>query len=103
LLLLDDHPSLVTAIAQGRADASINVVALETKYMEKHPEVKWKILPTPVNLYYNSLGVAKGNDSLKNWLNIAIYELQMSGFVDRQWKEWFKTDNTFAVTPSPYF
>ncbi|HTR79677.1 MAG TPA: transporter substrate-binding domain-containing protein, partial [Gemmatimonadaceae bacterium] len=29
LLLLDDHPSLVTAIAQGRADASINVVELE--------------------------------------------------------------------------
>ena len=103
LLLLDDHPSLVTAIAQGRADASINVVALETKYMENHPDVQWKVLPTPVNVYYNSLGVAKGNDSLKDWLNVAIFELQSKGFVDDLWKEWFKTDNIFAVQPNPYF
>jgi polar amino acid transport system substrate-binding protein len=103
LLLLDDHPSLVTAIAQGRADASINVVALETKYMANHPDVKWKVLPTPVNVYYNSLGVAKGNDSLKSWLNVAIFELQTSGFIDELWKEYFKTENTFAVTPNPYF
>jgi polar amino acid transport system substrate-binding protein len=102
LLLLDDHPSLVTALAQGRADASINVVELEVKYMALHPEVKWKTLPTPVKLYYNCLGIAKGNDTLKNWLNIAIFEMQSDGTIDALWKEWFKTDNIFAVKPDPY-
>jgi polar amino acid transport system substrate-binding protein len=103
LLLLDDHPSLVTALAQGRADASINVVELEVKYMALHPDVKWKTLTTPVKLYYNGLGVAKGNDTLRNWLNVAIFELQSDGTVDALWKEWFKTDNIFAVKPNPYF
>ncbi len=103
LLLLDDHPSLVTALAQGRADASINVVELEIKYMALHPEVKWHTLPTPVRLYYNGLGVAKGNDTLRRWLNVAIFELQSDGTVDAMWKEWFKTDNIFGVKPNPYF
>ncbi len=103
LLLLDDHPSLVTALAQGRADASINVVELEVKYMALHPETKWKTLPTPVKLYYNGLGVAKGNDTLRRWLNVAIFEMQQDGTVDALWKEWFKTDNIFAVAPNPYF
>ena len=103
LLLLDDHPSLVAALAQGRADASINVVELEVKYMALHPNVKWRTLPTPVRLYYNSLGVAKGNDTLRNWLNLAIFDMQSDGTVDALWKEWFKTDNIFAVKPNPYF
>jgi polar amino acid transport system substrate-binding protein len=103
LLLLDDHPSLVAALAQGRADASINVVELEVKYMALHPDVKWKTLTTPVKLYYNGLGVAKGNDSLRRWLNVAIFELQTDGTVDALWKEWFKTDNIFGVKPDPYF
>lgn len=103
LLLLDDHPSLVSALAQGRADASINVVELELKYMQLHPGVKWRTLPTPVRLYYNAVGVAKGNDSLRNWLNIAIFDLQSDGTVDALWKEWFKTDNIFGVKPNPYF
>jgi polar amino acid transport system substrate-binding protein len=103
LLLLDDHPSLVTALAQGRADASINVVELEVKYMALHPDVKWRTLPTPVHLYYNGLGVAKGNDSLRLWLNIAIFELLSDGTVDALWKEWFKTDNVFGVKPNPFF
>ncbi len=103
LLLLDDHPSLVAALAQGRADASINVVELEVKYMALHPNVKWKTLPTPVRLYYNAIGVAKGNDTLRNWLNVAIFDLQSDGTVDALWKEWFKTDNIFGVKPNPYF
>jgi len=103
LLLLDDHPSLVAALAQGRADASINVVELEVKYMALHPNVKWKTLPTPVRLYYNGLGVAKGNDTLRNWLNVAIFEMQTDGTVDALWKDWFKTENVFGVKPNPYF
>ena len=103
LLLLDDHPSLVSALAQGRADASINVIELEVKYMALHPDVKWRTLPTPVRLYYNALGVAKANDTLRNWLNVAIFELLSDGSVDALWKEWFKTDNIFAVRPDPFF
>jgi polar amino acid transport system substrate-binding protein len=102
-LLLDDHPSLVTALAQGRADASINVIELEVQYMALHPDVKWRTLSTPVHLYYNGLGVAKGNDSLRRWLNVAIFDLQSDGTVDAMWKEWFKTDNIFGVKPNPYF
>jgi polar amino acid transport system substrate-binding protein len=70
--------------------------------MNKH-DVAWKVVETPVTVYYCSLGVAKGNHSLRNWLNVAIFELHRSGFIDETWKKWFGIDMLFEVDASPYF
>ena len=71
--------------------------------MNKHKNTKWKVVKAPVNVYFCALGVAKGNDSLRNWLNVALFDLHRGGFIDETWKKWFGIDMLFSVSPSPYF
>jgi polar amino acid transport system substrate-binding protein len=102
VLLLDGYPDVIRALAQGRGDALVDVIDFVGGFMEKH-DVEWKVLETPVNVYYCALGVAKGNDSLHDWLNVAIYELHRSGFVDETWKKWFGLEMLKPVQATPYF
>ncbi len=102
VLLLDNYPDVIRALAQGRGDAMLDVVDFVGEHMNKH-DVKWKVVDTPVNVYYCGLGVAKGNDSLRNWLNVALFELHRGGFIAETWKKWFGIDMIFDVKPSPYF
>ncbi len=102
VLLLDNYPDVIRALAQGRGDAMVDVVDFVGEHMNKH-DIKWKVVDTPVNVYFCSLGVAKGNDSLRNWLNVALFELHRSGFIDETWKKWFGIDMLFSASPSPYF
>ena len=55
VLQIDDQPELVTLLAQGRADASINVIEFLGLHMKKH-KVEWKVLKTPVKIYYPKSG-----------------------------------------------
>ena len=102
VLLLDNYPDVIRALAQGRGDAMLDVIDFVGEHMNKH-EVKWKVVKTPVNVYYCGLGVAKGNASLRDWLNVALFELHRGGFIDETWKNWFGIDMIFSVNPSPYF
>ncbi len=103
VLLLDNYPDAVRALAQGRGDAMIDVIDFVGEHMNKHKDTKWKVVETPVNVYFCSLGVAKGNSSLRDWLNVALFELHRSGFIDQTWKKWFGIDMLYSVNPSPYF
>jgi polar amino acid transport system substrate-binding protein len=103
VLLLDNYPDAVRALAQGRGDAMIDVVDFVGEHMNKHKNTKWKVVKAPVNVYFCALGVAKGNDSLRNWLNVALFDLHRGGFIDETWKKWFGIDMLFSVSPSPYF
>jgi len=100
--LLDNYPDVVRALAQGRGDALLDVIDFVGEHMNKH-DVAWKVVETPVDVYYCSLGVAKGNSSLRDWLNVAVFELHRSGFIDETWKKWFGIDMLFEVDASPYF
>lgn len=102
VLLLDGYPDVIRAIAQGRGDALLDVVDFVGHHMDRH-DVDWKVLGTPVDVYYCALGVAKGNDSLRDWLNVAIYELHESEFVDEVWQEWFGHGMYEPVQATPYF
>lgn len=102
VLLLDNYPDVVRALAQGRGDAMLDVVDFVGEHMNKH-DVAWKVLETPVDVYYCGLGVQKGNDSLRNWLNVAIFELHRDGVVDEIWRKWFGIDMLYPVGVSPYF
>lgn len=102
VLLLDNYPDVIRALAQGRGDAMLDVVDFVGEHMNKH-DVKWRVLETPVNVYFCALGVQKGNDSLRNWLNVAIFELHRTGFVDEIWKKWFGIGMLYPVGASPYF
>ena len=88
LLLLDNYPDAVRAIAQGRADAMIDVMDFMTEHTAKH-KVDWRIVDAPIDIYFCAVGVQKGNDALREKLNDAIKELHRNGYVDDRWKKWF--------------
>ncbi len=100
--LLDNYPDAIRALAQGRGDAIIDVVDFLGEHMNKH-QVKWKILEAPVDIYYCSLGIAKNATGLKDWLNVAIFELHRRGKTDEIWKKWFGIEMIKPTQFSPYF
>lgn len=102
VLLLDNYPDVIRALAQGRGDAMLDVVDFVGEHMNKH-DVAWKVLETPVDVYYCALGVQKGNYTLRDWLNVAIFELHRDGVVDEIWNKWFGIDMLYPVGVSPYF
>ena len=64
---------------------------------------KWKVLETPVDVYYCCLGVAKNSRSLTDWLNVALFDLHRSGFIDRSWEKRFGVKMFAATGVTPYF
>ena len=99
---LDNYPDAVRALAQGRGDGLIDIIDFVGEHMNKH-QVKWKILEAPVDVYYCGLGVAKNSTGLKDWLNVAIFEMHRRGRTDELWKKWFGIDMIKPVQVSPYF
>lgn len=101
--LLDDQPEQVTLLAQGRADAAITVIDFLGTAMNKQRSVEWKVMEGPIDVYYCPAGIAKGNHSLREWMNVAIFELHRNGWIDQAWKKWFGIDMLHPVGMSPYF
>jgi polar amino acid transport system substrate-binding protein len=103
LMLLDNYPDVIRALAQGRGDAMIDVIDYMGRYMNNY-DADWKVLKEPIGpVYYNCLGVQKGDDTLRRWLNIALFDLQQSGFVADTYKKWFGIDMVYPVPVTPYF
>jgi polar amino acid transport system substrate-binding protein len=88
VLLLDNYPDAVRAIAQDRADGMVDVLDFLTEHTKTH-KVAWKTVPTPVDIYFCGIGVAKGNEALRAKLNSVIKELNASGVIDKAWVKWF--------------
>ncbi|RYE67111.1 MAG: transporter substrate-binding domain-containing protein [Oxalobacteraceae bacterium] len=88
LLLLDNYPDAVRTIAQGRADAMIDVMDFMTEHTAKH-KIDWRIVEAPIDVYFCAIGVQKGNDALREKLSASIKELHRNGYVDERWKKWF--------------
>ena len=101
---LDNYPDVIRALAQGRGDAMIDVVDFVGEHMNKHKDVKWKILKDkPVDVYFCALGVAKNATGLKDWLNVAIFELARRGKTDAMWVKWFGIPMLFPTGVGPGF
>jgi len=104
LLLLDNYEDLDRALAQGRGDASFDAIDGLALRLKSRPSIKWKITPSPeFGVTYSCLGVAKGNYGLRDWLNIALYELHTSGTVEQIWEKWFLKPMDTKVPVTPYF
>jgi polar amino acid transport system substrate-binding protein len=100
--LLDNYPDAVRALAQGRGTAMIDVIDFMGEHMAKH-KVEWKVVETPIDIYYCGLGISKTSTGLKDWLNVAIFELHRRGKTDEIWKKWFGMDMLKPVGVTPYF
>ena len=71
LLLADTIADTVRAVAQGRADAIIENIDFFMSFTKNYPDVKWKVLDDTIFVAYDSIGVQRGNDALRNFLNVA--------------------------------
>ncbi|MGH6814772.1 MAG: transporter substrate-binding domain-containing protein [Hyphomicrobiaceae bacterium] len=99
---LDNYPDVIRALAQGRGDGMIDIIDFVGEHMNKH-QVKWKVVETPVDVYYCSLGVAKNSVGLKDWLNVAIFDLHKKGKTAELWKKWFGIDMLYPTGVGPGF
>ena len=104
VLLLDNYPDRNRAIAQGRAQASFDGIDSVRIALRPFRQVQWEVTAVPeFGVTYSGLGIAKNNHSLRNWLNIALYELHMDGTIERAWEKWFDGPMFTKVPVNPFF
>ena len=103
ITLFDNYPDAMRSIAQGRADAIVDVVDFLGEHMNKYKDVKWQVVDKAIDTWYCGIGVKKGNASLQQWLNVALYTLHRADFVDETWEKWFGIRQIHSVQPQPYF
>jgi polar amino acid transport system substrate-binding protein len=103
VLLVETIADTVRAVAQGRGDAIIENIDFFMSFTKNYPDVKWKVLKDPIFVNYDCIGVAKGNDSLRSYLNVVLYEMHSSGFINTTWEKAYGSPMLKPVEPNPYF
>jgi len=101
LLLLDNYPDAVRAIAQGRADALVDVLDFMIGYTRTHSNTDWRLVEASIDVYYAGIGVQKGNTTLAARLNETIAKLHASGFIADTWQKWFNSPMLHDPLDSP--
>ncbi|MFK7828815.1 MAG: transporter substrate-binding domain-containing protein [Congregibacter sp.] len=102
-LLVDGNADTVRALAQGRADAMVENIDFFMKFTETYRNIKWRRLDDLIYVSYCGIGLARGNDDLRNFLNIVLFDLHSSGYVNKRWEHWFGAPMTVPVIAQPYF
>jgi polar amino acid transport system substrate-binding protein len=100
--LLDNYPDCFRALAQGRADAMVDVAESVVIPMRNFP-VQWKILDQVLASFWVGIGVQKGNTTLKDVLNVILFEMHREGFVNRTWEKYFGVPMTTPIPFNPMF
>ncbi len=101
--LLDNYPDTFRALAQGRADAMVDVFESVVVPMRNVQNVKWKVLDEVLSGTWVAIGVQKGNASLRDFLNVALFEMHRNGFVNKTWEKWFGSPMRTPVPVNPMF
>jgi polar amino acid transport system substrate-binding protein len=103
VLLVDTVPDVIRALAQGRADALVENIDFFLGSTKSYPQVKWKVLPDIIDVAYNGVGVQKGNESLRLFLNVLLFQMHSSNFVNDTWAKWFGAPPVVKIVANPYF
>jgi polar amino acid transport system substrate-binding protein len=101
--LLDNYPDTFRAIQQGRADAMVDVLESVVVPMKNVAGVKWKVLDEVLASTWVGIGVQKGNTTLKDALNVVLFEMHRSGFVAKTWEKWFGAPMKTPIPFNPMF
>ena len=101
--LVDNYPDAVKSLFQGRGDAIVDVVDYIGQYAKNYPTPSKVITDKNAEVDYDCIGIARGNDALRMWVNTALFQLQTTGFVATTYKKWFGIDMVYPVPFSPYF
>jgi polar amino acid transport system substrate-binding protein len=97
VLLVDSNADSVRALAQGRADALVENIDFFIKFTNNYRRVKWRTLDEPISASECGVGLAKGNDTLREAINTALRDLHQSGFINERWTHWFGGPMTSPV------
>jgi polar amino acid transport system substrate-binding protein len=103
LTLLDNYPDTFRAMQQGRADAMVDVLESVVVPMKNVAGVQWKVLDEVLGSTWVGIGVQKGNTTLKDALNVVLFELHRTGFVGRTWEKWFGVPMKTPIPLNPMF
>lgn len=101
--LLDNYPDTFRALAQGRADAMVDVLESVVIPMRNVPQVQWRVLDQVLNSTWVGIGVQKGNASLRDVLNVVLFEMHRAGFVNETWQKWFGEPMKTQIPFNPMF
>lgn len=101
--LFDNYPDAIRAFEQGRGDAIVDVVDYLGTYTKQYPAKIRVLTDKNAAVDYDCIGLSFGNEALKSWLNVAIYELETDGFLNDTYKKWFGMAPAYPIPVSPYF
>jgi len=101
--LSDTIADTVRMVAQGRADAIVENIDFFMAQTKNFPDVKWRVLPQPISVAYDAIGVQRGNYPLRDALNIVLYDLHSSEAINQTWEKWYGAPMLAKVVPNPYF
>lgn len=101
--LLDNYPDCFRALAQGRADAMVDVLESVVVPLRNFPQVQWKVLDQVLASTWVGIGVQKGNYALRDVLNVILFELHRTGFVNATWQKWFGEPMKTPIPFNPMF
>jgi polar amino acid transport system substrate-binding protein len=101
--LLDNYPDCFRALAQGRADAMVDVLESVVVPLRNFPQVQWKVLDQVLASTWVGIGVQKGNYGLRDVLNVILFELHRTGFVNETWQKWFGEPMKTPIPFNPMF
>lgn len=103
VLLVDSNADAVRALAQGRADAMVDLLDFYMAFTKNYPNVRWRRSEDTVYTAYCAIGVPKGNASLVNFLNVQLYAMHSGGEIDKLWETWFGAPMGVKVPAQPFF
>lgn len=103
VLLVDANPDAVRAVAQGRADAMVDLLDFYWGFTKNYPSVKWTRSSDTVFTAFDAIGTQKGNEGLVQFLNTELYSLHTDGTVGKLWEKWFGTPMLVPVPVQPFF
>jgi len=101
--LLDNYPDTFRALAQGRADAMVDVLESVVVPLRNFGGVPWKVLDQVLASTWVGIGVQKGNTGLRDVLNVVLFELHRAGFVNQTWEKWFGEPMKTPIPFNPMF
>ncbi|RAU48011.1 amino acid ABC transporter [Pseudomonas sp. RIT412] len=103
VLLVETIADTVRAVAQGRGDAIVENIDFFMSFTKNYPDVKWRVLKDPISVGYDCIGVAKNSTGLKDYLNVVLYEMHSSGFINATWQKAYGAPMLSPVPVTPYF
>jgi polar amino acid transport system substrate-binding protein len=71
--------------------------------MRNFQQVQWRVLDQVLGSTWVGIGVQKGNHSLRDVLNIVLFEMHRDGFVNRTWEKWFGVPMKTPIPFNPMF